>query len=150
MTILLVLLQLLNAPPLFALYSQNSVIDQLPVYDRKEFYTSGGIQDFTDYAKYYWNSLEPADVLKTGCFEEINKENTERIRLYLEDFEEWVRITRGELQENYDFDKTNIAEGNYVCIRTEYDIDDRTAFWNYSVYYYDVSANMIYYFHNSF
>lgn len=128
----------------------NPVIDQLPEYERKEFYTSGGFQDYTDYAKYRWDTLKVGTVLKTGFFQEITGDSRETILRYIDDFEGWVDIIGGELKENYDFDKSRIEAGDYVCIMTDYDLQDELrAFWNYSLYYYDVDANMIYYFHNN-
>ncbi len=41
---------------------QNPVLSALPDYKTKVFYTSGSFQDFTDYAKYTYESVTAQDL----------------------------------------------------------------------------------------
>ena len=73
--------------------------------------------------------------------------------MFIEDFEGWVEACGGELKENYDFDKTIITDGDFFYIDTKEgeSIGQGTygKFDNYSVYYFDVDAQILYYFHNN-
>ena len=58
-----------------------------------------------------------------------------------------------ELKDNYDFDKNIVSEGDFFYIETKdgEPIGQGTygKFDNYSVYYFDVDAQILYYFHNN-
>ena len=38
--------------------AEDKVIASLGKYEKREYFTSGGFQDYTDYAKYYYSSAE--------------------------------------------------------------------------------------------
>ena len=40
---------------------KDEVLDSLGKYESKQFFTSGGFQDFTDYAKYCFDSVDFSD-----------------------------------------------------------------------------------------
>lgn len=136
------------------LYShQKSVISSLPDYESREFYTSGGFQDYTDYAKYFYDSITAQDLESSEHFTVTTDEDVEEILLHIDDFERAVAVTAEELRENYDFDKSIVSEGDFFYIETKegepigqgtYDKFD-----NYSVYYFDIDAQILYYFHHN-
>ncbi len=153
---IILLLVLLPAMLLFGLWAHNyqkSALASLPDYESREFYTSGGFQDFTDYAKYYYDSITVWDLESSEHFTVTTDEDVEEILLHIDDFEGWVEAVGGELEENYDFDRSIVTEGDYFCIETKYGepigqgIYEK--FHNYSVYYFDVDAQILYYFHNN-
>ena len=136
------------------LYShQKSVIASLPDYESKEFYTNDGFQDHTDYAEYTYDNVSIQDLESSGYFKITTDDVVEEILLYIDDFEGWVEACGGELVENYDFDKIVVAEGDFFYIDSKEGepIVQGTygKFDNYSVYYFDVDAQILYYFHNN-
>lgn len=124
------------------------VLARLPACKSEAFYTSGGFQDYTDYAKYTYESVDAQSLLRTGYFAEVTAEDVNEIQSYLEDFEEWVATCGGELSENYDFDMTTVSAGNYFYIEAE-DSDPDRKFYDYTIYYFDIDAQILYYFHNN-
>ncbi len=153
---ILLLLGLLPVTLLFGLWVHNyqkSVLTSLPDYESREFYTSGGFQDYTDYAKYFYDSITAQDLESSEHFTVTTDEDVEEILLHIDDFEGWVEAVGGELEENYDFDRSIVTEGDYFCIETKYGEPIGQGFYekfyNYSVYYFDVDAQILYYFHNN-
>ncbi|MBQ7837415.1 MAG: hypothetical protein IJ395_02225 [Clostridia bacterium] len=136
------------------LYShQKSVISSLPDYESREFYTSGGFQDYTDYAKYFYDSITAQDLESSEHFTVTTDEDVEEILLHIDDFERAVAVTAEELKENYDFDRSIVTEGDYFCIETKFGEPIGQGFYekfhNYSVYYFDIDAQIMYYFHHN-
>lgn len=136
------------------LYShQKSVISSLPDYESREFYTSGGFQDYTDYAKYFYDSITAQDLESSEHFTVTTDEDVEEILLHIDDFERAVAVTAEELKENYDFDRSIVTEGDYFCIETKFGEPIGQGFYekfhNYSVCYFDIDAQIMYYFHHN-
>ena len=137
----------------FLYFQQESVIASLPDYESNEFYTNDGFQDYTDYAKYIYDNITIQDLKSSEYFTITTADDVEEILSYIDDFEGWVEVCGGELQENYDFDKSIVSEGDFFYIETKEGepIGQRTyrKFENYDVYYFDVDAQILYYFHNN-
>lgn len=134
---------------LYGLYNHffaDRVLASLPKYESEEFYTSGGFQDYTDYAKYTYKTVPTRDLETSAYFRVTTAEAVEEILSYVENFEGWVEAVGGELKEHYDLDKTVISEGDYFYIALR---DEQGKFDNYTVYYFDVDAQILYYFHNN-
>lgn len=138
----------------FLYFQQESVIASLPDYESKEFYTNeDAFQDYTDYAKYIYDNITIQDLEYSGYFTITTADNVNEILLLINDFEGWAEACGGELKENYDFDKSIVSEGDFFYIKTKEGepIGQRTyrKFENYDVYYFDVDAQILYYFHNN-
>lgn len=150
LTLLLVIAQLFS---LRACSYINPVIGSLPVYESRAFYTSGGFQDYTDYAKYTFESISAQDFESSEYFRVVNAEDIEEILLHIDNFEGWVETCGGDLQNNYDFDKGVVSEGDFFYIATLYGepIGNHTyqKFDNYDLYYFDTDTQILYYFHNN-
>ena len=127
---------------------KDSVIESLIKYESKEFYTSGGFQDYTDYAKYVYTSAAVQDLEDSEYFRLMTAEDVEEILSYIENFEMWVEIIGGDLQGNYDFNKGVISEGDFLCIKTGGGAYSGQ-FDSYSVYFFDTEVQTLYYFHNN-
>ena len=127
---------------------QDPVMGSLGRYESKEVYTSGGVQDFTDYAKYVYTSAAVQDLEDSKYFRLMTAEDVEEVLSYIENFEMWVEIIGGDLQENYDFDKSVISEGDFLCIKTGGGAYS-SQFDSYSVYFFDTEVQTLYYFHNN-
>ena len=127
---------------------KDDVLDSLGKYESKQFFTSGGFQDFTDYAKYCFDSVDFSD---NSYFQIITESSRENLEAHIDDFEKWVQAVSdtdadNEVVVNYDFDRSVISDSDYIYI---YDNPDYPEFGNYNVYYFDVETNILYYFHNN-
>ena len=132
---------------------QDPVLAALPDYKSEVFYTSGGFQDSTDYAKYTFESVTAQDLKESKFFSETTADDVKEILLHIDNFEDWVEVIGEEVKDNYDFDKNIVSEGGFFYIKTKagkpigqgtYDKFD-----NYSVYYFDIGTQTLYYFHNN-
>lgn len=126
---------------------QDAILASLPDYERKEFYTSGGFQDYTDYAKYTYNISE-TPLIQNPYFRSVDAADIPEILAYIENFEGWVDICHDFPREEYDFDTARVEAGDYFYILSEYEEPDKK-FWNYDLYYFDLESGILYYFHNN-
>ena len=136
----------LSIPISYLLAPKDSILNSLPDYIDKEFYSSGGFQDYTDYGKYTYQISE-MPLIHNSYFLRVSEENIPEILSYIENFEGWVEITEFP-SEKYDFDKSVITEGDYFYILSKYD-EPGQEFYDYNVYYFDLDAQILYYFHNN-
>ena len=134
------------------------VISTLGEYEKEEFYSSGGFQDYTDYGKYYFNevpSIEDNEYFKVATATDI-----EVLNGYIDNFDNWVNLIsesplikkEQELVKNYDFERTIINEGDFFYIydkmgepigESQYEQYDF-----YDVYIFDIESCTLYYFHS--
>ena len=98
---------------------QDPVLASLPDCKSKVFYTSGGFQDSTDYAKYTYESVTAQDLKESKFFSETTTDDVEEILLHIDNFEDWVETIGEELKDNYDFDKNIVSEGDFFYIKTK-------------------------------
>lgn len=125
------------------------VIASLPEYQEKVLYLDDGFQDYTDYGIYTYDPLDKAVLRENIYLEPVT--DVEDIRTYIEDFEKWVEVHREnnshpELVAAYAFDPTIIDSRDYIYIKTKEGLDK---FHNYTLYFFDVDTNTLYYFHNN-
>lgn len=125
------------------------VIASLPEYQSEVFYTSGGFQDSTDYAKYIYGSVTTQQLVFSEYFCKVNADDVEEILLHIQNFEEWIKVVGGELQENYDFDHAILSVGDYFYLRTKAGEAIGDGVYDYTIYYFDVDTLTLYYFHNN-
>ena len=92
------------------------VLDSLPKYEKKEYYTSGGFQDFTDYAKYIYQ-INESEILQSGALFPVMEDDIPTILKYVEHFEGCVAAFRDIPLECYDFDKSIVSTGDYFYIQ---------------------------------
>lgn len=126
---------------------KDAILESLPDYESKEFYTSGGFQDYTDYGKYTYRIYE-TELLENPYFFRVTEEDIPEILAYIDNFEGWVEACHDFPKEKYDFDAASVEVGDYFCLLSEYEEADK-AFWNYDLYYFDLEAGILYYFHNN-
>ena len=132
---------------------ENKVLNSLGEYKSHEFYTEGVFQDFTDYAKYYYDQVDFAD---NEYFYKIGQADIDVLNEHLDDFESWIKTYREgdascEIVVNYDFDRSLIDCEDYLYIESEKHTwdDGYTSLVNYDVYFFDTQTNTLYYFHNN-
>ena len=132
---------------------ENKVLSSLGEYEKREYFTSGGFQDFTDYAKYYYAEV---DMTKNAYFTKVQKSDISKIHTHLDDFENWLETIKksnagSEVVVNYDFDRSIIDKEDYIYIESEGHTwsDGHTSFTKYNVYFFDSQTQTLYYFHNN-
>ena len=132
---------------------ENKVLNSLGEYKSHEFYTEGAFQDYTDYAKYYFES---ADLTDNEYFSKIQQSDIDTLNEHLDDFESLIKTYREgdasrEIVVNYDFDRSLIDCEDYLYIESEKHTwnDGYTSLINYDVYFFDTQTNTLYYFHNN-
>lgn len=155
-----IILLLIISCLIFALFScapyEDKVLDSLGEYKSHEFYTEGVFQDHTDYAKYYYDSVDFTD---NEYFTKIEQYDTDNLNEYLDNFERWIECFREndaswEIVVNYDFNRNLIDKNDYVYIYFKhYNFDgvdyNEMKFYNYNIYFFDTQTNTLYYFHNN-
>ena len=131
----------------------DEVLDPLGKYKGHEFYTQGEFQDYTDYAKYYYDSVDFTD---NKIFSKIQQADLDTLNEHLDDFESCIASYREndetcEIVVNYDFDRSLIDCEDYLYIDSEKHTwdDGYTSLVNYDVYFFDTQTNTLYYFHNN-
>lgn len=120
------------------------ILDSLPKYEKKEYYSSGGFQDFTDYAKYTYRITE-SELVKCESLRPVTEADIPGILDYAEFFENVIEASRDFPSESYDFDKSVISVGDYFFLYNHYEEPEK-AFWFYKLYYFDLDAGTLYYF----
>ena len=136
---------------------EDKVLNSIGKYKDHEFYSEGAFQDFTDYAKYYYDSVDFTD---NKYFSKIQQSDIDNLNEHLDDFEAWIDTYREgdasrEIVVNYDFDRSLIDFEDYLHIYSEtstHTWDDGTTttfFINYDIYFFDTQTNTLYYFHNN-
>ena len=132
---------------------EDKVIASLGEYEKNEFFTSGGFQDYTDYAKYYFNS---ANVVGNKYLNKIQETDFAIINTHLDDSEGWIETIKdsepsSEVVVNYDFDREIIDTEDYFYIDSEEHkwSDGHTSLVRYNIYLFDTQTQVLYYFHNN-
>lgn len=136
---------------------EDKVLISLGEYINSEYYTHGEFQDYTDYAKYYYDSV---DFTGNEYFTKIQESDLTKINEHLDDFESCIKTYREndssrEIVVNYDFDRTVIDSEDYIYIDSEKITttwDDGTTtstLANYNIYIFDTQTQILYYFHNN-
>jgi len=86
-------------------------------------------------------------------FREVTADDLEEILLHIGNFEVWVEVVGGALQEGYDFDQNIVSTGDFFYIKTKAGLPigqgTYDKFDHYTLYYFDVDALTLYYFHNN-
>ena len=117
--------------------------------DKEEYYGQDDFQDYTDYAKYVYDTKDIITSRKE--YKKIEQDDIQNIVGYFENFSGWME-TINRLNE-FDFDINDINEGDYVKIKTKegQKIANGTyeKYDNYSVYYFDIEKLTLYYIHNN-
>ncbi len=126
---------------------KDPVLEALPQYETREFYTSGGFQDFTDYAKYTFGE-KPLALEEHPCLRPVTRGDIPEIQAYLDNFEEDVEACQDFPQESYDFDRDWLTEGDYFYLYSRYEEPEKK-FWNFNVYYFRRENQTLYYFHSN-
>lgn len=136
---------------------RDSVLSSLGEPSVKEMYVHGDFGDFTDYGKYLFDAVTPESLAANPCFIQVG-EQTEEILSYVDNFENWVRVISNstpddEMVTNYDFDRSIVDSSDYFYVKTKEGepIGSGTyrKFDNYTLYFFDLDTQILYYFHSN-
>ena len=134
-------------------YPGDNVRYSIGKYRDFEWYSSGGFQDYTDYGKFYYDSV---DFTQNAYFQKIDASHIPILEEHLDDFENWVDLYRKddscqELVDHYDFDRSLIDWEDYLYIESERHTwrDGHTSLVNYNIHFFDTQTNTLYYFHSN-
>ena len=132
---------------------EDKVLNSIGKYKNHIFYTQGEFQDYTDYAKYYYNSVDFTD---NKYFSKVQQSDIDILNEHLDDFESWIETYRKgdasrEIVVNYDFDRSLIDFEDYLYIDSEKHTwdDGYTSLVSYDIYFFDTQTHILYYFHNN-
>jgi hypothetical protein len=117
------------------------------------FFTSGGFQDFTDYAKYTYSTPKLSG---NAYLKQIRETDLAAIHTHMDDFEGWIETIQNsdalnEVVVNYDFNREIIDAKDYFYIESKEHTwpDGHTSLVSYNVYFFDTQTQVLYYFHNN-
>ncbi len=124
----------------------------LPEYFSEECYWDEGFRDYDDYCKYFYNEKTIKEFESKAEFKKVTESDIKNIKSYFENFNE--RVESKSYYDKYDFDyQSQIKEGDYFCIIAEPEreviegVFDK--FYNYNVYYVDMSKGILYFIHSN-
>ena len=134
--------------------SKDPVIASLGRAMSVQRYSVSGFGDSTDYGIYTFPGAKLED---SEYFEPVTAESKNELLGYLDNFENWVNVTREDddntLFENYHFSRADIDESDYLYIsdRDGEAIGDGvySKYDSYNVYFFDSQTTTLYYFHNN-
>lgn len=127
---------------------QDKVLSSLGQYEFHHFYTSGGFQDYTDFAVYAYPAAELED---NPYFAPLTGEDTETLTAFLDDFENWIEVIRdsdpgNEVAVHYAFDRAILGAGDWFYL---YEDEAYPKFGCYDLWFFDSQSKMLYYFHSN-
>ena len=77
----------------------HAVVSSLGKYADRVFYTSGGFQDFTDYAKYHYPSMDAKILENSVYFQQVSEGSHDTLHAYIQDFEGWIEVHAAEVSQ---------------------------------------------------
>ncbi len=135
----------------------DEVIESLPEYKSRVFYTEGVFQDYTDYGIYTYENIDESVFEKSIYFKKVPEDKSD-LMSYLDNYESWIELSRSgekysELGNKYDFDRGIIDESDYYYIKSKEGQPIGNSvfqkFSSYNIYFFDTATNTLYYFHNN-
>lgn len=147
-TLIIILALLLSITGCVFQTRQDKVLASLGRYDSEQLWTHGGFQDYTDFGKYSYSSI---NIDQNSYFKKVSSPDIEIIHAFIDDFEKYIDAFRNndpndELALNYTFDCSSIDTGDYFYI---YEGENYPKFGCYDVWIFDCQTKILYYFHNN-
>lgn len=129
---------------------EDGVLNTLPPWDSRELYSSGGFQDCTDYGVYHYSGLTPSDFAQNPCFETMTDKDCAELLLYMENFAGWAALAPADssLALGFDFNAAVVTPGDLVYIISKHP-DIARRFDSYTIYFFDMETQTLYYFHSN-
>ena len=133
---------------LFSNVFENPVIASLPKYESSDGYYSDGLQDFTNYCKYYFSEDDfiIKQIKENRYLKKVTDNDVEEVKSYFENFKDWVEFE--EYKDQYDFRDECIDTEDYFYIENDKTSEERK-YWDYDVYFFDVQTKTLYFIHSN-
>ncbi|MCR5694379.1 MAG: hypothetical protein K6G89_05340 [Clostridia bacterium] len=109
---------------------------------REEHFQQGGFQDYTDYAKYVYDSMSAFE--NNSDYKPVLESDAAVIKGYTQDFKSWM--SAADRLNEYDFDDSCITVGDFYRLLIKYKND---VYSNYTLWFFDSETATLYYFHNN-
>ena len=109
---------------------------------KEEHFEQGGFQDYTDYAKYIYESSSAFE--NNGDYLTVSGTDITIIKEYTDHFKDWMSIDN-RLHE-YNFDDSCITIGDYYRLKIKYEDNPLS---DYTLWFFDTETYTLYYFHNN-
>lgn len=125
----------------------------LPDYQSEETYfeSDNNALLYTDFAKYYYQEGDEAEFEDSSYFTQVKADDVDNLRGYVEDYN--LYICDEPSFEHYDFDISQIKEGDYFYLYTMEGMTGRYQSFEkydcYTLYYYDTEKYILYLMHNN-
>ena len=123
------------------------VISSLPRPISQVSYCSDGFQDYTIYEKRCYSEDVFSCLEENPCLKKVEAADIPEIIGYVDDFEEWVKLT--DYVSAYDFDVNCLSETDYFYIDSDSWEDEKWKYANYNVYIFDRESLTLYMIHNN-
>ena len=140
---------------------EDRVLSALSKPVSQQTYSHGAFQDYTDFGISQYQNITAeqleainnfdhiADV-ENRSFTAIDDGNIDTVRYYVEDFEKWVSLAVHcqdcELANGYCFSTDSVNTGDYFCLQIK---NPEWPTSNYTLYYFSLDEQTLYYFHNN-
>lgn len=105
-------------------------------YKSVEHWDTEGFRDYLDYCKYFYK--DDPKFRTNKYYHKVTKESVEEIHNRFKEIERWMKICNR--LDEYDFDYSKISIGDYYYL-------DGGSYDNYTIYFFDVESNILYYAH---
>ena len=107
---------------------------------KEEHFQQGGFQDYTDYAKYVYESSYAFE--KNSDYSPVSESDINMIKGYTDNFKDWMSNRLSE----YDFDYSSVTAGDYYRLKVKY---NDNPYSDYTLWFFDTETYTLYYFHNN-
>lgn len=136
---------------------QDEVMAALPAEGEGVLYSHGTFQDYTDYGEYQYSGITEDDLKESGYFQVVEAADVAELTGYLENFNNWVQLAENcgdcNLAQMYDFSADMLREGDYFYLESRVDSEradyDARKYDDYTIYYFSLENQMLYYFHSN-
>ena len=115
-------------------------------FDKEEHFDTDGIQDFTHYCKYFYDS--PDAVFADERYKSVAEVGEDTVRGYFENFRDWMEAA--DRLDEYDFSEAQITPDDRVYIINK--LADEGTQWfyaDYDVFFFDTETRTLYYIHSN-
>lgn len=134
--------------------ARDPVLDSLPTYEQGVLHTHGSFQDYTDYGEYTYSGITAQTLDHNPYLRKVNVEDVAELAAYLENFEQWVELAGTcddcRLARAYGFSSNLLMQGDYFyLINNAKSPEGIWQYSNYTIYYFSVEKQTLYYFHNN-
>lgn len=136
----------------------DKVLYSMPSYMTKEtYFDKDGFREYTDYAKYYFDYVTAEDLDENEYFKKVTEADVHNLNSYYYDFSGYwyggMELIYDDYKGKFDFKAEQIEEGDYYYVDTIEGEPIGDTYYGkfdcYTVYYFDLENQTLYYFHNN-